>query len=106
MAVERYARSAYEDKELGVECTVAVEFRDGDDVDLLTHNVQDMARDALFFGGGNHKQVCAFAESVIQHYYPDRAYFIETDEDGRGVQVYDPKDFVKERCRCNEIHTS
>lgn len=41
-------------------------------------------------------------EGVLLRYWPDRAYFIEVggDEDDSWVQVYDPRNFVKERCTC------
>ncbi len=44
----------------------------------------------------------AYARSYWE--YPDRAYFIETEKDQRGVQVYDPRDFVKHRCECAIRH--
>lgn len=48
----------------------------------------------------NHMAAFKAMEKWILAKYPGRAYFVETDN-GWGVQVYDPRDFVKERCACN-----
>lgn len=100
MAIERYARG--EAKVGEISCHPGVEYRDGDDVDEMTHNIQDAALKFVKIWYGNHTKLAEVMRWWIETNYPGRAYFVETEEEGRGVQVYDPKDFVKERCRCNE----
>lgn len=87
---EMYARGYATLKDM--ECTVGIEIRTGDDVDQATVDARDYAHRALCFGGGNHLGICLFVEVCIKEHYPepDRAYFIETEEDGRGVQVFQP----------------
>lgn len=73
--------------------------------------VQKMAEHLKWAAGvvawGHDPNYCAAfraMEKWILAKYPGRAYFVEVDN-GTGVQVYDPRDFVKERCECN-IHRS
>ncbi len=85
MTVERYARGWAE--LAGVECHPGLEIRDGDDVEDLTVYVQTYAANALSLHGGNHTAVAEYVERNFQLDYPGRAYFIETEEDGRGVHI-------------------
>ena len=94
---EMYARG-YADRG-DVEVTLGIEIRE-DDVEALTIEARSFARRGLNWGGGNHIEVVREIERHLAEFYPDRAYFIETEEDGKGVQVFDPRDFVKERCEC------
>lgn len=98
MAIERYARG--EAKVDDISCHPGVEYRDGDDVDEMTHHIQAAALFFIHIWHGNHVELATSMRRWIERNYPDRAYFVETEEEGRGVQVYDPKDFVKERCPC------
>lgn len=98
MAVERYARGEAHLRELSIH--PGVEYRDGDDVDEMTHAIQAAGRQVLLSWGGNHVEAAEEMREWIEFNYPGRAYFVETEEDGRGVQVYDPRNFVKERCNC------
>jgi hypothetical protein len=95
---EMYARGYHDAGD--VEATVGIEVRPGDDVEQATIDAKDYAARGLGFGGSNHDAVVRFIEVCVKEHYPDRAYFIETEEAGRGVQVYDPRNFVKERCAC------
>lgn len=87
---EAYARGAAISKDGQVECHPGMEIREGDDVDLLTHWLQMWAQRALDRWGGNHLELCRHVEEAILESFPGRAYFVETEEDGRGVQVYQP----------------
>jgi hypothetical protein len=89
-AREAYARGAGYNEAAGTECHPGLEIREGDDVDLLTHWLQAHANRAVDRWGGNHLEVVRQVEEAILEAYPGRAYFIETEEDGRGVQVYQP----------------
>lgn len=100
MALERYARAAWVDSQTGIELHPGVEYRAGDDVEQMTVDLQFMAQRAFWATGANHVALADRVCQAIKYKWPDRAFFIETEENGRGVQVYDPKDFVKERCNC------
>lgn len=73
-----------------VECHPGLEIMEGEDVDQLTHEIQAIARQAVVRWGCNHLEVVRQVEEAFKERYPGRAYFIETEEDGRGVQVYQP----------------
>lgn len=90
----------------GVSCHPGIEYRDGDDVATIRDDAQWFAKRALLCCGSNHEALVDYVEKRIKTIYPGRAYFIETEENGKGVQVFDPGDFVKERCRCNKDHQS
>lgn len=85
---EAYARGAAVLRD--VECHPGLEIREGDDVDEMTHDLQRIAAEALRRWYGNHIEVVRQVEEAILECWPGRAYFIETEEDGRGVQVYQP----------------
>lgn len=91
---EAYARGAAE--VAGVECTPGLELREGDDAEELCQEVQRVAKTALEMWGGHHINVCSFVERYFTAYYPDRAYFVETEEEGRGVQVFQPYGLPRE----------
>jgi len=102
---EMYARgyaseSRVEGVEVDIEATVGIQIREDDDVDELTNYARQLAKRGLSWGYGNHVAVVGYIENTLATDYPDRAYFIETEEAGKGVQVFDPRDFVKERCVC------
>lgn len=57
--------------------------------DLMT-KCQDTDPESLVYAVSN----------ALQKHWPYRAYFIEVGDEDEWVQVFDPKDFVKERCDC------
>ena len=89
---EIYARGAAYEDAFGpsMECHPGIEIREGDDVEELTHWLQATASRALQRWGGNHLETVRQVEEAVLETYPGRAYFIETEEEGRGVQVYQP----------------
>lgn len=63
----------------------------------ITDDVGDLAREAQHFGrialevwGGNHEGASRSVEVMLDQEYPGRPFYVETREDGRGVQVYQP----------------
>jgi hypothetical protein len=96
---ECYARGEFL-REDGMGATAGIEVREGDDVEELGFNIRVTCGHALFRWGGNHIEVARHIEEWIKSTHPGRAFFVETDEEGLGVQVFDPRDFVKERCTC------
>jgi hypothetical protein len=84
------------------EVTLGIETRGGDDVSDIVCIARGMCREALEVFKGSHAHLVHDIERQLHYYYPDRAYFIETEEDCKGIQVYDPKGFIKERCPCRE----
>ncbi len=83
-----------------MECHPGLEIRPGDDIDRLTLDIKLIALAAMANQKNDHERIVMEVEAAIKSRWPDRAYFIETEEDGKGVQVYDPRDFVKARCEC------
>lgn len=104
VAIEQYVRVSeqYYGSHWPMECNVGLEYKTGEDLKLLADEVGEVARESLVYGGDNHHLVSGFVIGWILSNYPDRAYFVETEKEGRGVQVYDPMDFVKERCPCGQ----
>lgn len=94
-AREAYARGWVQDGD--VECSVGIEIREGDDVDELTQYAKLFALEALAAHGGNHTLVVDAIELRIIFRYAGRAYFVETDEEGRGVQVFQPFGLPRDR---------
>ncbi len=84
---ESYARvtSAYQ----GTDCTIGLETRDGDDLHTLLGALEVLAENSLRACGG-HEGVVAYIEVALFNNYAGRAYFVETEEDGCGLQVYQP----------------
>ncbi len=85
---ERYARASVSMS--GMECTPGLELRKGDDATEVMGFVHATAFVALAEGYPFHTQVCDSVERLFTEHYPGRAFFIETEEDGKGVQVYQP----------------
>lgn len=50
----------------------------------------ELSFDALNRGMDVYTDAPAYVEQKIHQYWPGRAYFIESEEDGRGVQVFQP----------------
>lgn len=73
-----------------VSVTVGIAYEDGDDVDALSHYAQNAARFALAAEGGNHPGIVHIVELHMDVEHPQRPFYVETDEAGRGVQVYQP----------------
>lgn len=61
-----------------------------DDIDDLTRSAQRFAELALEYWGGNHAAVSEAVQRLIDGEFPDRPFYVETREKGRGVQVYQP----------------
>ena len=83
---EAYARGYAERG--GFECSVGIEWRDGDDIDGLSRIAHEIADYSAEWG--RHDLATTSAEDKITAHWPGRAYFIETERDGQGVQVYQP----------------
>lgn len=94
-AREAYARGWVQRGD--VECSVGVEIREGDDVDDMTRWVKRFAWTALALHGGNHSALVKAVEWRVKYRYPGRAYFVETEEDGKGVQVFQPFGLPRDR---------
>lgn len=84
---EAYIRGYWEKHPM--DCHIGLEWRAGDDYYEIADRLKQLAFLALndYF---SHRQIVAWVEENIIDWWPDRAYFIETDEDGKGVQVYQP----------------
>lgn len=83
-------------------CSPGIEVREGDDIADITRRLKLTTGIVLWGHAPDHAAVVKTLEKWFRRAFPGRAYFIETEQDGCGVQVYDPRDFVKERCACNE----
>ncbi len=73
----------------GAECHIGVEMRKGDCVDTMSYMLKSFAWDALD-SEHEHESIVAHVEERVLQTWPDRAYFIETEKNGCGVQVYQP----------------
>jgi len=92
---EYYARaSATVD---GVECHLGLELQNGDDVSELTGRLQDLAESALRWADGQHQGTCRAIEIAVEVGWPGRAFFVETETEGRGVQVFQPYGLPRDR---------
>lgn len=100
MVRECYVRTESHHGDFG--CYPGVEYRDQDDLGAMIKHLKWAAGVVLWGHAPDHKAVAKAMEKWIKKKYPGRAYFIETEKDNGGVQVYDPLDFVKERCVCNK----
>lgn len=87
---EHYAVGAAE--RYGVSATIGISYEASgeDDVAALTYYAQKLARLALVAHGGNHAAISALVQLSLDMDYPNRPFYVETDEEGRGVQVYQP----------------
>jgi hypothetical protein len=72
----------------GFECTVGIEKRAGDNPDEWTNRVKRMAIAGAI--QSDHHNAERTVEDTIVAVFPDRAYFVETERDGAGIQVYQP----------------
>lgn len=98
MAVEWYVRG--ESDLDGVNLLVGVEVRQEDDVDEMMNSTRRLTQTLLAKHGGNHVLLVLEAQGWVDEHYPGRSFFIETDEDGKGTQVFDPRGWLKRRCDC------
>lgn len=73
----------------GLEVHVGVEYKDGDDVAEMADLCMDFMGIA-FEASSEDEDVVMQVEQMLQHEWPDRAYFLETERAGRGVQVFQP----------------
>lgn len=99
---EYYVRASVDHPWLDyVELTVGVEYTTDDDVEEMTLQIKDLARTAAWAVGeptGFHAAYAEAVKAVVNERYPGRAFFVETDELGRGVQVYQPFGMPRELC--------
>lgn len=85
---ETYARGYA--SEAGFDCTVGIEIRPGDDVEVWTEAARSLALHGAKIA--SHRDTPRSIESIIRMIYggDTRAYFIETEHNGGGVQVFQP----------------
>jgi hypothetical protein len=81
-----------------IEVTIGIEYTDDDDIDEMTINAKAVAAAALWRHGGNHGEIAKYAQDIIPEQFPGRAFYAETREHGRGVQVYQPFGMPRELC--------
>jgi len=84
-AREAYARG-YAERD-GFEVTVGVEWR-SEPIAGLANWAEALARAAAEFA--DHATSVRHVENVVTSIYPERAYFVETERAGAGVQVFQP----------------
>ena len=89
---EAYLRGA--EKLRDVECHLGLEWRPGDNASIIGLALKFIAGTALLRSSLSepdaHRRIVEHVESDILDRWPDRAYFVETEEAGVGVQVYQP----------------
>lgn len=87
---EQYARGYAVARDL--ELHVAVEIRGGEDGNAISELLRGWAEEALAVDSGDHAAAVDRLERWIagQWLGEDRAYFIETDQHNRGLQIYQP----------------
>jgi hypothetical protein len=61
-----------------------------EDVEELTHTAQTFAQVGLNLHGGNHMGVVNYVQRRMDDGFTGRPFYVETREEGRGVQVYQP----------------
>lgn len=83
---EAYARGHATDG--SYECTVGIEIRPEDITPEIFMFARRLAR--LGLNEAMHSMSVAVIEREITSTHPTRAYFIETEQDGVGIQVYQP----------------
>ncbi len=84
------------DTQDGFDITPGIEGRPGDNVTLMLNVLRRLAK----WGhtrAPDHEAVVELIEGFIKIAWPSRAYFIETETDGGGVQVYQPWGMPRER---------
>lgn len=87
---EQYAVGEAERDDVTVTVGIYYDPASADDIEGLTHIAQAYASGALKVWGGNHAGIVAKVQNAMDSVYPDRPFYVETREDGRGVQVYQP----------------
>jgi|SRR6185369_10106874 len=93
--IEQYARAwpTYKD----MECCPGLQSTDEDN-DGLADELFAIALHAMKTFYPDKVAVKNRVMNYLQHYYPGKAFFCEVAVNDRGIQVYDPKGYVKERC--------
>ncbi len=86
--IERYVRASANC--FGTEVHAGLELRHDDNFDQLAAWLQGVAKTSLMYGRDNHVTICRHAEAAITIAYPGRAFFIESEIDGKGQQIYQP----------------
>jgi hypothetical protein len=99
---EAYARGYASAPMHALEVTVGIELRDDDEPRDIISTAHAIAYNVMNETELTMAERAGSAIRRIEECYGSerRAYFVEVEDDGRGVQVYDPRDFVKERCTC------
>jgi hypothetical protein len=93
MAVrERYARTWVTQE--GDEISIGLEWRDDDELAFFTIVLKALAQRVLnaysLADGDFHELAVDHIERWMDEHYPDRAFFVETERQGMGVQVFQP----------------
>jgi len=70
------------------ECSVGVEWRAADNIAHLSVEAARLAEAAALLA--DHVYAVNLVERAVASLWPGRAYFVETERDGAGVQVFQP----------------
>ncbi len=73
-----------------MECSPGLEMRPGDRITDIARELKVIALTALDNQRNDHERIFMEVEAAMHHRWPDRVYFVETEMDGMGVQVYQP----------------
>jgi hypothetical protein len=87
---EQYATGLAERGGVSVTVGIYYEVPETEDIEELTYTAQRFGQHALDVYGGNHVDVVEEVSSLVEAEYSGRPFYVETDEKGRGVQVYQP----------------
>lgn len=90
MKREQYATGLAVSGNVGVTVGISYEDATASDVAALADTAQRFGRVALASWGSQHTEIVATVQALVDRYYPNRPFYVETDEDGRGVQVFQP----------------
>ncbi len=90
LKTEHYAVGEVERDGISVTVGISYDPKDNPDVEDLGHAAKRFAQVALHYEGGNHVRVVAVVRLGLEHQYPGRPYYVETREEGVGVQVFQP----------------
>jgi len=72
-----------------MELSIGLEYKNDEEVESLTEYLKQLADMALSRYAGN-TEIVGWVEGELRRGYPDRAFFIETERENRGVQVFQP----------------
>lgn len=94
---EQYAVGESERNGVSVTVGIYYEVPITEDIEDMTHTAQRFGWAALMVAGGNHVEVVDLVQKYVETKYPGRPFYVETDERGRGVQVYQPYGMPRDR---------